>query len=129
MSNQIENSVAEALDYFRLGDRGPGERCFVTGDVKWNTLAMLQITVRRGKLTRQCEFLRSIIVIHWKSIDTALIEIPKCFLPIFCLWDFVLTEKEIERQRKIVEIWTAPYLPHGGPKVGGKVESIGGIRI
>jgi hypothetical protein len=131
MATQLENSIAEAMAYFGLGQlKGDEDTCFVAADVPAIRPLMLQCQVRRNGRITQCEFLRSLISVEWESIDEALIEVPKCFLPIFCLWDFVLSDKELERHRRKVEMFNAPYMGTVRYKQERPaIERVGGIRI
>jgi hypothetical protein len=127
MPTQLENAVAEALAFYNMGDRQANRyTVFVAADVSPYVGLMIKCAVRRGKRTRQCEFLRSVVRIYWESSSTALIAIPKCFLPIFCLWDFVLDRRELERHQRRVEAFNAPYLKSSETR---PIEKVGGIRI
>jgi hypothetical protein len=127
MPNELENSIAEALAFYNMGDRhSVRDSVFVSADIAWDFGSMIRCDVRRGKRMKQCEFLRSVVRIQWESSTVALIEIPKCFLPIFCLWDFVLDGRELERHQRRVEHFGATYLKTSEVK---PVESVGGIRI
>lgn len=74
---------------------------------------------------KQCEFLRSEVVVQYFSATRAMIRIPKAYLPAFCLWRYELTGRQLETVEALVARHNAPYLKSSP----AKSERVGNIRI
>jgi len=126
MSNKVENQIAEALAFYNMGELGTGDTVFVFGHVTSNHESVVRCEIFRGGKSQRCEFLRSAVKMHRTSSVTALIEIPKVYVSIFRLANFVADDHELERRRRDAQMFNAPYLP---PMTVRPVERVGGIRI
>lgn len=123
---QMRNdAIAEALRFFGLSDIGGGETVLVFGHVTSPGTSTVRCEIFRNGRSMECEFPRSFIEMQRASSVTALIEIPKTFVSIFRLASLVLDDREIERYRRSIEVFNAPYLP---PTVR-RLETVGGVRI
>jgi hypothetical protein len=126
MAELASNSIAEALEFYNMGELGTGETVHVVGYIMSNHESLIRCEIFRNGKSQRCEFLRSAVRIHRTSSVTALIEIPKVYVSIFRLVDFVVDDHELERRRRDAEMFNAPYLP---PVQVRATETVGGIRI
>jgi hypothetical protein len=129
-SQMKTDAIDEALQFFGMGGlpgrREDNEICCVFGEVVKIQQHQIEFDVQRYEQFRHCVFIKELIWCEWITDETALISVPKTFLPVFLLWDFVLDEPEIAEYRKRAEIHNAPYLPPTSVK---PVEKIGRMRI
>ena len=96
--------------------------------IRYTRGSMVNVTLARGSRTSgEYEWLRSSIEYEWESPDTALISIPIGFVTIFNIPLFVLDDREIERRRRNVEMWSLPFSPHVTRRKVG--ERVGSVRI
>lgn len=123
-----KHELAEAFAYFGLGSPDLADAVFVTADVRLTNTPLIYCEVYRGKRRLECEFIRSQVGIEWESFDIALLQIPRSFVSIFRLANFVLDSDELERHKRNVELWNAPFMPHKAHSRPA-VERIAGIRI
>lgn len=125
-----QTTIAEALRHFGFEDAGTRETCMIAAVIDRFTDSVLVCDVISpllyGDPVRRCEFLRSAVRAEFYGPSSALIEIPKTYLPIFVLWDFVQPERSIARYRERIAEFNAPYLP---PSPVRKAEKVGGVRI
>jgi hypothetical protein len=119
-------TINEALRYFGLGEQGSTETVFVFGYLKRSKDTVLDCELEKDGDRITVEFLKTEISLIRTGTDTALIEIPKTFVPIFRLEAFVLTDVEIERHRTSGAMNTSPYLP---PRERKPAEKIGNVVI
>jgi hypothetical protein len=121
-----KESIADALAFYNMGDLGTGETVHVHGHIMSNHESVIRCEIFKGGKSQQCEFLRSAVTLHRTSSVTSLIEIPIAYVSIFRLAHFVADERELDRRRRDVEMFNAPYLP---PMTERPLERVGGIRI
>jgi hypothetical protein len=130
VSQQVDDNsdafFTDALEYFGLGNRGNTETAFVFGYLKRSKESVLDCELEKDGKHITVEFLKTEISVTRTGTDTALIEIPKIFVPIFQLEAFVLIEAEIDKHRRSGEMNTSPYLP---PRERKEPEKIGSVVI
>lgn len=127
--DQMRNeSINVALNYYNLGElAGKRETCFVYGFLRWDFGLAVKVTLTRGRrASDEIEFLRSDIDFEWESNDTALIELPVIYVPLFGLSPFVLDDDGVRRHQRYVEHFNSPKL---SPTLVRPVERVAGIRI
>lgn len=126
-----DTSINVALEHFGLGPiAGEQETVYVAAVIDRLTETSVVLDVISpslyGSPVKRCEFIRTLISAEFYEPMAALVQIPKTFLPIFVLWDFVLPEQFINRYRDRIAMHNAPYLP---PDSGRRSERIGSVRI
>lgn len=121
------DAIDDALAYFNLGERGTRKNVFVHGIVRsFGSIAYVTLTHGR-RVSDEFAWLRSSFDCEYDSPDTALIEVPLSFVTIFNIPLFVLDSYEFDRRKRDVEMYNAPYMPHGVPRL--KAEKFGSVRI
>lgn len=122
--------LEDALRHFGLGDRGPQETVQIAAVIdsvsETSVVCDMMAVTQKGEPVKRCEFLRSDVTVEYYNASSALVSIPKSYLPVFNLEHYVLTGRVLERFQELVRRHNARYL-----KVSrvSRVEKVGSIRI
>lgn len=122
--------LEEALRFYGLGDTGPHETVQIAAVIdsvsETSVVCDMMAVTQKGEPVKRCEFQRSEVTVEYYNASSALVSIPKSYLPVFELQHYVLTGRVLERFQELVRRHNAPYLPV--TRVS-RVEKVGSIRI
>lgn len=112
-------ALDEALAFYGLGDGGPQETVQIAAVIdQWTDTSVvcdMMAVTQKGEPVKRCEFQRSEVTVEYYNASSALVSIPKSYLPVFGLQHYVLTGRVLDRFRELVKRHNAPYLPAAKP--------------